>query len=223
MSMVEINFSLEPWTFQLGKVFVWRVGPTSKQESLLDSFQSSVTITQSALPGTEWRFRAEGVATPFQTYVTTADPTQFADISPSSQFVDLVRSPPGVVVTDAQLRQAMVTSPIEAVVTPGVPITGPLRPPVTPAPVTPGVTVTVTPGGIHPWHPERPIHLRWFHYSIPGWHGYGCSGLNLYGASRVSEFRYERDQSRVRDSTTIGINRQQSTAGGDLCQISRDC
>jgi len=121
MSMVEINFSLAPWTFQVGDVFVWRVDPTSKQENLLGSFQqSSVTITQYASPGTEWRFNASGVPTPFQTYVTTADPRQFVDISPSKQFVDLVRSPPGVVVTDAQLRKAMVTSPIEAVVTPGV-------------------------------------------------------------------------------------------------------
>src|SRR6516165_5323823 len=45
MTMVEINFSLAPWTFQLGDVFVWRVDPTSKQENLLGSFQqSSVTI-----------------------------------------------------------------------------------------------------------------------------------------------------------------------------------
>ena len=135
MSMVEINFSLAPWTFQLGDVFVWRVDPTSKQENLLGSFQqSSVTITQYASPGTEWRFNASGVPTPFQTYVTTADLRQFVDISPSKQFVDLVRSPPGVVVTDAQLRKAMVTSPIEAVVTPGVTVT-----------VTPGVSISGTP------------------------------------------------------------------------------
>ena len=129
--MVQIDFSLAPI---LGDVFVWRVDPTSKQATLLGSFESFVTITQTALPGTEWRFNAMGVQTPFQTYVTTADPRQYVLISPSKQFADLVRSPPGVLVTDAQLRKAMVTNSIEAAVTPGVTVT-----------VTPGVSIRGTP------------------------------------------------------------------------------
>src|SRR5262249_31271309 len=71
MSMVEINFSLEHWTFQLGKVFVWQVAPASQQETLLGNFKSSFNITQSPFPRTPCAVMSAGVATPPSTDVTT--------------------------------------------------------------------------------------------------------------------------------------------------------
>jgi hypothetical protein len=71
MSTVQVHFTFNaPFA-----VVVSRVDPTSKQESQVGAYGFGV-ITQSALPGTEWRFTEMGNPHPFQTYVTTDAPTQ---------------------------------------------------------------------------------------------------------------------------------------------------
>jgi len=81
MSMVEIHFIFgAPFA-----VVVSRVDSTSKQESQVGAYGSGV-ITQSALPGTEWRFTEMGNPRPFQSYVTTDAPTQDVASPPGSSY-----------------------------------------------------------------------------------------------------------------------------------------
>jgi hypothetical protein len=84
MSMVEIHFIFSaPFA-----VVVSRVDPTSKQESQVGAYGFGV-ITQSALPGTEWRFTEMGNPHPFQSYVTTDAPTKHVVIG------RIIALPPG--------------------------------------------------------------------------------------------------------------------------------
>src|SRR5215831_18607356 len=107
MSMVEIHFIFgAPFA-----VVVSRVDPTSKQESQVGAYGSGV-ITQSALPGTEWRFAEMGQPHPFQTYVTTDAATQHVMIGqivaypPAAAPVTAHATPAAAPVTAARVTPA---------------------------------------------------------------------------------------------------------------------